>query len=144
MLIAYPPSIPHSSPPERYIIMLTTDLPLNVLEVERLNISKVEKNLTDLDFGIKNLTGDDPANYLEYFIYFPRNPPPPVLMVGIYVKDINGGKSAFIDIGYHGSFPESQLETKKQWVVNKTNQVATICNITLDWTYAHWSIAYQD
>ncbi|MEM3397406.1 MAG: hypothetical protein QXD64_08805 [Thermoplasmata archaeon] len=102
----------------------------------------IEIELNREGFGIKDLSGQDSDTYIKYWIFSPNNSwPDEDWEIG--ARNTSGVKSGYIDIFYHGACPESELDTKIKYMVNRTNTIAKICNITIDWSTVHWSIDYQ-
>ena len=42
------------------------------------------------------------------------------------------------------SFPENELEEKRQYLKEKVQKIAEICKLTIDWSKAEWSVYYAD
>ena len=119
---------------------------LNFNEVEKINLSEVEESLSEKDFGILDESGQPPDHhYIAYHVFKPLNRTPMILLsVGIYEDVKNETKSAYLTIIVSRVFPESQIESEKQKVINEVKQIATICNLTIDWNNVQWNISYQD
>ncbi|MEM3397099.1 MAG: hypothetical protein QW620_03015 [Thermoplasmata archaeon] len=130
-----------------YVNGLATRLTLKPSEVESLDFNRVKTQLEKIDFGIENHSNPNPSGkyYREYMIYSPLNRTPIILLSVYVILDIsNSTPDAYMDVDYWGVYPESEIEARKSYVVSEVNQISQICNLTVSWSDATWSVWYQD
>jgi len=130
-------SIPSLRPPpfgEKTINMVAIVLELNFTEVESINFTDAAMKLKMISFTIENCS----ENGYHYLIKR--------WSITIYIDadETNGIRKAVMDVSYSAAFPESDLSIQKQYLKDQVDEVASACNITLDWSKATWTFSYQD
>ena len=51
---------------------------------------------------------------------------------------------SYLYANYERGFPENELEEKKQYIIERVNIFAQVCNITLNWSKANWEYWYSE
>jgi hypothetical protein len=117
---------------------------VNYSEVIAINFTQASKTLNSLNFTFTNhtISGSEKIQYeaLDKIHGFPPSHSLRVLICANLTS-----RSAYVGVLNNAVvLPESELETEKEYMIERTNLVAKACNITLDWHNAVWSISYQD
>jgi len=107
-------------------------------EVASINFTQASKTLNPLNFTFTNHTifGSENIQYeaLDKMYAFPPRE-------GLHIQ-IGGNMSTrsahVVAVNDAGVFPISKLKAEKEYLIERTNQVAKACNITLDWNKAEW------
>lgn len=109
-------------------------------DVLRINYSEIESQIQQLGYTSINDSEGDVIGYI--FTKMINNTHYPCLWIGIF----SSLSKSFISAIYNpeGTFPESKLDEKKQYLMDRVNEIAQICNLTIDWSNVQWSISYQD
>lgn len=127
------------SPSERWIYQIYTKIPLNFSEVESINVTKVENDTKQIGFGFENQSN---STYYHYYIYQPQDKSYNFLDIGIHGD--NYTRESYMNVLYSYAFRESKLNETKEFLKNKIDTVANICNLTVNTTSIQWNVAYQD
>ncbi len=130
------------------IYSVCASVSLNYTEVASVNYTKAENDLEALGYNITTHLSSDIHDYFIGNSYNPRVFPHVGFSVSARTLD-NGTKSAEFSIGYHPLFNEScpdatNVELAKQHTIEKANEIAQICNLTLNWDNAKWTVNYAD
>lgn len=105
----------------------------------QINYSKIETEIEILGYTCTNGTGGGIIDYS--FSKMENNSGYPALVISIFSSTTNSSVS-----GYYNPvdpFPESELGEKKQYFMDRVNEIAQICNLTIDWGNAQWGMSYQ-
>jgi len=142
--IMLPPKVYSYHHRERGITALVTTLSLNGSEVEELNITSLQEKLNDSGFRVMAI------NYTENYRAYSISSPAPWDNSqwnenwAIHAQKISGAWNASLDIFYFIGCSESELDAQKQYIVDRTNRLAEICGLEIDWTNVQWSVWYTD
>jgi hypothetical protein len=141
------PSVP-SIPRERTILMIVANVSLNITEVKQINFSIVEPLIEEEGYEAKNVSSQNAGYLLFYDIHTPLNTSfhPYVYKFVIQIKTWieNNTEFATYDVRYSPYSNASLLENEKQYLKDKANEVAQICNLTLNWTNVKFVVSYSD
>lgn len=133
---------------ERAILMIVADVSLNIIEVKQINFSIVEPLIEEKGYEAKNVSSQNAGYLLFYDIYTPLNTSfhPYVYKLAIQIKTWteNNKEFATYDVRYSPYSNASLLEKEKQYLKDRANEVAQICNLTLNWTNVQFVVSYSD
>jgi hypothetical protein len=106
-------------------------------EVLQIDYSKIEPKIKSLGYDCKNNT----TNAIRYVFSRESITKEIVLKIRIYSNN-NELVNSYIS-GYYISespFQETDLPEKKDLLKERVNEVAEICNLTVDWSKAQWGV----
>jgi hypothetical protein len=125
---------------ERYVGNIVSIQDLNYSEVERINRTEVKGELEKKGYTV-TINEKTPS-----FIAITYNSSKKLQIdVSAYTEE-NNTTIAHLWICYYigGEYKEnaSNIEMSKNFMILKGREVAEVCNITLDWSKAKWTINY--
>jgi hypothetical protein len=130
---------------QRTFDSIVTTIPLDTEEVIQINFTSVAPQIQEKGYTWRNLSSETSkieysatrmhANNLTNYIR-------PILTINI----ISISNSSYIwgDYDYENPINESKLTETKQYVLDKMKEVAQICNLTVNWSTAQWTINWSD
>jgi hypothetical protein len=126
---------------KRFIIQLHTgdSLAISGEEVKNITEDRIQKVIGQGGYKFKNLS-DNEYPYYYWFYTVDNASGRDVLSISIKSNNV----TSLIKVLYSESFPESNLSEKKQWLKERVNEIATICNLTVNWTQVQWTVSYAD
>mgnify|MGYP005864633267 CR=1 FL=1 len=128
---------------EKWYNGMSTRLNMDFNQVIEINFSYAETELKKSGFVSKNLTMNS-IHYREFWFFIPTNGSYNIFDA-VLIANISGNlRSAWMDISLSSSFPEKEIERSKEWTVNRTNAIAQVCGLTINWTNVDWQLSYQD
>jgi len=111
---------------------------VNYSAVCNINFTTVSQILVNKSFSIKNQSG---GLVISYFI---ENLEPWAYGMSISISADTTLQKARIDIWDTATILESEINEEKNYIINRTNTVSSVCNFTIDWNKVTWSVSYQD
>jgi hypothetical protein len=118
---------------DRQITLLSGKLPVDTTEVEHINESDVQRLINTTIFLYNNLTTDR----VSYVFYVP-----PLNITPLMIRILETNDSSYISISCRNVTWESEITNMTNYIINQTNQIAIICNLTLDWSKVEWVVSY--
>jgi hypothetical protein len=118
---------------------------LNSTEVEKINMTALQSKLEDIGFNVTQIS------YSYYLKNWTQNQsrediPETLIVISPKNKNLTGSKDSF-DIRYAPATisrdDESEKDNITAYIKMRANEVATICNLTLDWNKATWGWGYE-
>jgi hypothetical protein len=117
---------------------------INYSEVIAINFTQASKTLNPLNFTFTNHTISGSEN-IQYEAIDKIHGFPPSHSLRVLICANLTSRSAYVGVLNDAVvLPESELKVEKEYMIERTNQVAKACNITLDWNNAVWNLSYQD
>ncbi len=115
-------------------------VPLNSTEISKINFEEIRPEIEKMGYNWTNSSWDDTL----YYRASQRKPNINYDAVGISIVWNRTGNKSHIDAFFmpQCSFPENELEEKRQYLKEKVQEIAEICNLTTDWSKAEWSVSY--
>jgi hypothetical protein len=111
---------------------------INYSAVCSINFTIVSQILTNKSFSITNQSG---GSEISYFIL---NQETWAYRMNILISANTTIQKAWVGIVDRSAILESEINEEKNYIINRTNTVASACNFTIDWNKVTWSVSYQD
>ncbi len=130
------------------ISLVSMNASLDYDEVMAIDTNTVTENLSALGFEVEasNTSSGMSINLRNWSHYNPNVAELSIHIIGI--KYENGTTNAYFHASYRPSTPtrdeKSELDVAKQYIMTRCNEVADVCNLTLNWNTAKWVVSYGD
>gem|GEM_PF-3186176 len=142
---------PQLSSNERKVIGISTDKSLKVpsSQIENITQNQIE-NVTARGYSYEYTPGEENYTWRYYHRVYTNkfnlssHKSGTELIVDIMLMQNISDSHIMAKYSPNLNFPESNLSEKKQWLEDRVNEIATICNLTVNWTQAQWTITYAD
>ena len=127
---------------EKKIGIINLYVSLNSTEISKINFEKIRPEIEKRGYNWTN------SSWINNVCYIASQRKPNIIYdaVGISIIWNRTTNTSHIDAFFEPEypFPEKEIEEKRQYLREKVQEIAEICNLTIDWSEAKWSYSYAD